>query len=521
MSSSPTSEIREKDLEKSQKDYYPQHVPDTIQEIRPTTGPLAALWAMVEKFDRYGVEVRGIERVKPEERNPTQSAWDACTMWMAANCNISTFSLGTLGTSIFYLSLRECFLCILFFNLLSTLPVAYFSTWGCKLGLRQMTIGRFSFGYYTSLVPVVLNLIACVGWSTINSIVGASVLRAVSPDSDHNIPVAAAIVIIAVLTTIVSLFGYKVVHAYERYSWYPVAVIFIILLGLSAKYMVSGPYGGTGSLEEGNILSFGAAIVGFGLGWSSLAADYTVSMPEKTPSWKIFCLTYAGLNIPLVLIETLGAAMTTVTPDEYQAAFADGGIGGLIGAGLSPAKGFGQFLLVLLALSIVGNNIPNMYSLALTAQVLGRWVQMIPRFFLVLVGTAVYIVLAIVGASHFEDWLDTLLVLLSYWLAIYSTILIEEHFIFRGGKWTNYMPNEYNNTRLLPLGLAALFALCCGIAGAVLGMATVWYVGVLGRLIGDPVFGGDIGFELALGFTAITYPPARWLEKRLTPSRIA
>lgn len=30
-------------------------------------------------------------------------------------------------------------------------------------------------------------------------------------------------------------------------------------------------------------------------------------------------------------------------------------------------------------------------------------------------------------------------------------------------------------------------------AGAVLGMAQVWYVGVIGRMIGDPEFGGDIG----------------------------
>ena len=33
--------------------------------------------------------------------------------------------------------------------------------------------------------------------------------------------------------------------------------------------------------------------------------------------------------------------------------------------------------------------------------------------FLVLLGTVIYVILAIVGASHFESWLDTLLVTLS------------------------------------------------------------------------------------------------------------
>lgn len=50
----------------------------------------------------------------------------------------------------FFLGLKESCLAILFFNLLSTLPVAYFAVFGPRLGLRQMTITRFSFGYYSA-----------------------------------------------------------------------------------------------------------------------------------------------------------------------------------------------------------------------------------------------------------------------------------------------------------------------------------------------------------------------------------
>lgn len=65
---------------------------------------------------------------------------------------ISTFSLGTLGPTLFGLGLKESCLTILFFNLLSTLPVAYFAVFGPRLGLRQMTISRFSFGYYSTYI---------------------------------------------------------------------------------------------------------------------------------------------------------------------------------------------------------------------------------------------------------------------------------------------------------------------------------------------------------------------------------
>ena len=137
-------------------------------------------------------------------------------------------------------------------------------------------------------------------------------------------------------------------------------------------------------------------------------------------------------------------------------------IGGLLGAGLEPAGGFGRFCLVILAFGIVANNIPNMYSMALTTQALHPWLQAIPRPFVVVIGTVVYVVLAIVGFDHFQSWLDTLLVLLSYWLAIYTTVVIQEHLIFRSGKWRNYKPDRVLDFKVLPVGIAAFIALGAG-----------------------------------------------------------
>jgi purine-cytosine permease-like protein len=57
--------------------------------------------------------------------------------------------------------------------------------------------------------------------------------------------------------------------------------------------MVSGPYGGSGAVEAASVLSFGASIVGFGIGWVSYAADYTVNMPVDQSAKKIFFATCA------------------------------------------------------------------------------------------------------------------------------------------------------------------------------------------------------------------------------------
>ncbi|GAA6000547.1 uncharacterized protein JCM10292_000478 [Rhodotorula paludigena] len=484
--------------------------------VNRDAGAVAWLWRISKKLDSYGVEVRGVERVPEHERNHP-SYFDAGFLWMSANMTISTFSLGTLGISLNGLNSTDACLTILFFNLLTTLPVATFSTWGKCTGLRQMIIGRFSFGPWTILFPILLNCLACIGWSTINTIVGASALHNVT--THNQLPEPAGIVIIALITLAVALFGYRWVHALERYASIPVFVIFIIMFGQAGRFMEGG-FAGAGEAEAAAVLSFGGTIAGFALGWTSLAADYTVNFPVETPSWKVWLATYFGLNFPMILIECLGALMMSTFKNKptWGESYESQGesLGALLAAPLvGPMGGFGRFLLVILALSIVANNIPNVYSFALTFQSFGRYAQAIPRFFLCIVCTAIYIALAEAGYNSFHDAFDLLLVLLAYWLAIYSAVLLLEHFIFRRGSFSNYDLDAYNTYKKLPVGLAAFGGCACGVAGAVVGMAQKWYIGPLGASFGGP-FGADIGFELAFGFTCVGYPPLRYLERKYT-----
>lgn len=471
---------------------------------------------VMKTLGSYGVEETGIERVMPSERSD-QHPSSTFTMWMAANTTVSTFALGTLGNHIWYMGLRDAILTILFFNAVFTLVVAFFSTWGPKTGMRQLALSRFGFGYYTVMIPTILNCIACIGWSVINTIAGASALRAVSYDSTLTpIPEAAAVVVIAISTLLVSFMGYKIVHAYEKYSWLPVLIILIVYAGFIGSSVTVGDWGGSGSAEAASVLSFGASIVGFAIGWSSLAADYSCKLKEDTPAKSVFLYTYAGLNIPMIGIEILGAcAMATFTKKpEWGAAYENAGIGGLLAAPLIDRMGGGgRFFMVILALSIIANNIPNVYSFGLTFQVLGPWAQKIPRPLLSLVCTGIYLALAIAGFSSFSHILDTLLILLAYWLAIYSVIMLEEHFVFRAGSFTNWNFEDINNPKKLPLGVAALVALLVGWAGAVLGMSSVWYAGPISLLISRP-FGGDCGFLLSGAFAGVVYPPLRYVEKR-------
>ena len=466
---------------------------------------MASDTAVIPEVEK-GIETHGIERVSPETRSHVR-IFDNFTMWLSANLVISTVALGALAIPVFGLGFWDSVAVIIVFNILGVLPVAFFSTLGPKLGLRQMTISRFSFGWVGAIIMAIFNVLACIGWSTVNVIVGGQIVSALSNGA---VPSWVGILIIALLTTVVSLFGYRYVHRYERVAWIPMAIIFVILLVIAAPHftIVATPAFSIASFAS--FISFGGAVYGFATGWSSYAADYNVNQPETTSSSRVFWLTFLGCTIPCILLEILGLALTTVK------AYGGKGGGDLLGAVLQPLGGFGTFLLLLLALSVIANNIPNDYSLGLSMQVLGKAFQRVNRAIWTLMGAVIYVVLALVLAGNFDSTLNSFLLLVAYWLGPWSIILILEHFVFRHGR---YNLADWNTASKLPSGWAAIVAMLFGLLGAFLGAAqvivigknTIPAVGPIANLI-NPGYGMDIGFELGVVLAAISYLILRRIE---------
>jgi NCS1 nucleoside transporter family len=447
------------------------------------------------------IETRGIERVPPTSRTHVR-IFDNFTMWLSANLVISTVALGALAIPVFELGFWQSIAIIIVFNILGVLPVAFFSTLGPKLGLRQMTISRFSFGWYGAIIMAIFNVAACIGWSAVNVIVGGQLVEQLSGGAiSHWI----GILIIAILTTFVSIYGYKYVHRYERYAWIPMAIIFLILAFIVAPHVSVVPAPAFGMASIASLISFGGAIYGFATGWSSYAADYTVNQPQETSTSRVFWLTFLGVAIPCILLEILGMTLTTVA--SYTSP------NGIVFANVvKPIGGFGTLILLLLALSIVANNIPNDYSLGLSMQVLGRAFQNVNRAVWTFIGAVVYIVIAILASSNFNETLSNFLLLVAYWLGPWSIILVIEHFYIRHGK---YDLDDWNTRSKLPIGIAAIVSMVIGLVGVVLGAAQVYYVGPLAYAIGGK-FGIDIAFELGVIFAGISYLILRPIELKRT-----
>ncbi|MBO0792450.1 MAG: cytosine permease [Ktedonobacteraceae bacterium] len=445
-----------------------------------------------------GFEVVGIERIPEGERHHTQLA-DTMLLWWSANAVVVTVSLGAL--SFYYgLGFWGSVAVIIAFNILGALPVAFLSTLGPKTGLAQMPLGRFAFGFQGARVTSFLNALTAIGWNAVNAAIGATLLTSWSGGS---LPTWLGLIILVIATALLSTFGYFIMHRFERFAWIPMFVLFGYVLFASVSHLNVGvPTTASGAGLLVGILTFGGAVFGNAIGWSSYAADYTRHQPTSISSRKVFLYSFFGMFIVTVLLESLGALLITGLPANTQALPDTGSlISQLIGNG--PVQ---SVVLLLLAVSIILNNAPTDYSFALSLQAVGVRVK---RWVLTIVGAVAYLAVALVLQANLNLNLMGFLLMMAYWLGAWNAIVLLEHVIRKGV----YKAEDYTNSSKLPVGIAAIVALVVGIGIALLGVnqaSVIGYEGPLAKLLAD----ADVGFPLAVIVAAVVYYPLRRWEMK-------
>ncbi|KAK7222397.1 hypothetical protein V2G26_010400 [Clonostachys chloroleuca] len=284
------------------------------------------------------------------------------------NFNLLAISAGMSGTLGFGLGLRDCSLIILFFALLISLAAPYLSLFGVKLGLRQMIQARFSFGKYGVAIPLILN--------------------------------------------IATLFGYAIL--FDLYAWFPTLVAILVAVGCSGKHLHNQSV--TEPATASSVLSFASLIAGFFLPWSAIASDFTTYFDSSSKA-HAFTPSYIGLVVGGVPLIILGAAIGGAVPNvpAWEEGYNSTNVGGVLAAMLQPVGGFGKFLLVLLALSVLDNMVSSVYALTLYFQAL-FWLLRIrlPRLVYTIVATAIIIPVAIRVAAEFLSSLSNFLGIIGY-----------------------------------------------------------------------------------------------------------
>lgn len=358
---------------------------------------------------------------------------------------------------------------------------------------------------YLVSLPVLCNLATLIGFTVIICVVGGQCISAVNNSVSPDV----GIVIVALCGMAISFFGFKVLHWYETVAWAPSLLMIAIATGCGGTKLANQVAPATPPTAAA-VLSFGMIVASYMIPWACLASDFTTYFDQAAPARRVFAYGYLGVVLPTVPLMTLGAAIGGAVPavPTWSAGYDANLVGGVLAAMLEPVGGFGSFVVVVLALTLLGNVAGTMYSITLNFQTLVPGLARVPRYVFSIIVTAIVIPVAIRAAVDFFENLENLVALIGYWSAAFVGIVVIEHWVFRGADSEAYDHGVWNDARRLPAGVAAVASAVLSFALVVPCMDQVWWTGPIAKTT------GDIGFEVALVLSAALYVPLRWLERK-------
>ncbi|MFF1719983.1 purine-cytosine permease family protein [Streptomyces sviceus] len=395
------------------------------------------------------VEATGSEPVPDAERHggPLQLLWT----WASPNIEFATVFIGVIAVLFFGLSFWQATAAIVLGTALGAITQGVLSLDGPRFGVPQMVIGRLSFGHRGNILPAAANgLVAGVGWFAVNSVSAAFALNTLT-----GLRPLPSLLLVVAAEILIGFIGHNFVHAFEKYAFPALAVIFLLAGVWTFKDADLGG-GGAGGGIGGFLLAFSAAW-GYAAGWNPYASDYSRYLPRTANKAKTVLYPALGLFLSVTLVAVIGAASATIVApkDATPTAAFTGHLPGWLG----------DLVLIAIILGAVSANALNVYSGAISIASFGlnlpAWLS---RSVLVVVsgvaGTAAaWASLSDAGAAY-----EAFLLVIAYWVAPWLGVVLVE-------RWLRArVPQEQSAARLTDRSFTnwpGLAALLIGVAVSV------------------------------------------------------
>jgi nucleobase:cation symporter-1, NCS1 family len=442
------------------------------------------------------VEPGGAEFIPLTERHgkPLDLFWT----WMSPNLEFATIFVGVISILFFGQTFWQAAAAIVLGTALGSITHGVLSTRGPEMGVPQMMLSRIAFGRFGNLLPAGLNtLVASVGWFAVNSVSGAFALSTLT-----ELPATLCLIIVVAVQILAAFFGHNFVHAFERYAFPVLAVVFLIAtVIIFNKSVPDAASGGTGGFA-GFTLTVGASF-GYAAGWNPYATDYTRYLKVDTSKRAIALWSGLGVFVSCAVLEIVGAASVTIAGpaiDNPTAAFTS-----------HLPSAVAKLTLLAIAIGAISANIINIYSGAMSFLALGiRLPLRLRRAIVALVSGVVGFLVAWWALDNPGNKYEDFLLIIAYWIGPWLGVYLTDWFLRRGRQVSGFIFDRGHN----PWG--GFVAMAVGTALSIwLFSNQTEYHGVLATKYPSL---GDLAFEVGFVVSAVLYAVFFMLERRNEPS---
>lgn len=451
-----------------------------------------------------GVEAHGIDHIPANERygHPRQ----LIGIWATSQANYVVLVMGGVLVSL-GLSFWQALGVIIVGNLFSIMT-GFISATGPASGTPSQIIQRALFGPKGNLINQVFTgwmvnvIFLALNWTGAAYIVFAVLDR--WGYATETWVKALVIVVLAVVTLVISVYGYNfITKSYAAISW-----SFLAIFGLAIIFLLTTVHGDVNSVKPITGMDFwviafaGVSLMGSTPISYTNGADFSRYLPHNTSLKKIVWAVAGGYMVTSVSLSALGAYVTAA----LQAKDPQTAIESQLPVWFSP------LFALAVVVGTVANNAMTAYSSGLVLQTVG--VKLRRSITVIADGIfGVIVTLLAVLVWDFVDAMNTMLQLIVVIVAPLMSLYLADMWLRRNrydGRSleavTETGPYWYQNG----FNLAGIVSFLAGLAGAMLTVFTDFYQGPVLNVLG----GIDISFEVGLILPALIY--IAWMRKRIT-----
>ena len=450
----------------------------------------------------YSPELHGVDHIPETERHGR--SFDLLPLWFGLNAALFTVITGAIAGTV-GLSFGWAATGLVIGAVLGAIPMAYHSAQGPKLGISQMIQSRAQFGFVGAILPFVMALLIQLGFLAATISLGAIALADFVPVSPQ-----VGAVLIAALSLVFVIFGYRWIHSYARVMVWAFGIVFAII---TALLVFGHPLSGANYQALNGSFQFGPFMLAVALSFIYVASyapycsDYSRYLPRNSSVAGTFIWTALGVGITSAWLMPLGAYVDIIANHPADINLAFGSISQSVGGWFRDV----MFIVVVLSMGI--QSTLNLYSSFLSMGSIYASVGRVkPSLSLRLSIIAPVFVIGTVGAFLFlANYLNTFelfLTLVLYAMIPWSAINLADFYFVRKGRYSigqMFEPNGiYGRVNLVGWGAYIIGLLVEAPFANVPGV----YTGPVAKLLQ----GGDISYFVAFPVIMVVY--VAWARTR-------